>query len=414
MKPKGGVFETPVSLKACDISTFWVYARDGQGRLLDTDPSEFKVRHGLVPSAPPLPHTLSVEILNPGGNSVLDPVFSKGTPLPAEKTIKYRATRSLIPDDSGSDLAIKLWEGEFLDDPDANEWVGHVLLSHNDVRRSVPAGTEIEVTIQVNASRLITVDAFVPYLNQPFTDKLYMPQREEQDFSELSNSIASETQKYRQRLEEIDRTCSNGDHDSMQSEVEDLRRDLDELDARAPSHNSTAGKVDPDDARRIVEEFKSVRGRLVRLERQAVGRSSPRHTEFEELVDKVAEVVGQFGTSLEKQQLAMLRQELERVAAKGNDKAIQRVCGEIDGLRLRVLFKHDWFWRDIFDSLQEPNTPFVDLAAARGHMAIGQVAVSSGDGEGLRKVVRALWKLQPKGNAEATRESAVCSGLRKF
>ena len=42
MRPKGGFFETPVALKEGDISTFWVYARDGQGRLIDTDPAEFQ------------------------------------------------------------------------------------------------------------------------------------------------------------------------------------------------------------------------------------------------------------------------------------------------------------------------------------------------------------------------------------
>ena len=110
----------------------------------------------------------------------------------------------------------------------------------------------------------------------------------------------------------------------------------------------------------------------------------------------------------------MLRRELERAASKGDDKAIQRVCGEIEGLRWRVLFKHDWFWREIFDSLCQPNTPFVDPTEARRLIAKGQAAVSSGDGEGLREVVRALWKLQPKGDAEATRERAVRSGLRKF
>jgi molecular chaperone DnaK len=415
MKPKGGGFETPVSLKEGDISTFWVYARDGQGLLLDTDPPEFRVRHGLVPSAPPLPHTLSVEILNPGGNPALDPVFSKGTPLPAEKTVKYRATRALVPGYPESYLAIKLWEGEFLDDPDANEWVGHVLLPHDGIRRSVPEGAEIEVTIQVNASRQMTVEAFVPHLNQHFSSRLYVPQREEQDFSKLSHTVASETQAYRQRLEELERTSSDVDDESTQTELEDLRRDLDELDAKAPSPSSAPGKADPDDARRIVEESKTVRGRLGRLERRAAVRRSPLDsTQFAELVEIAAEVVGQFGTSLEKQQLAILRRELDRAASKGDDKAVQRVCGEIDGLRWRVLFKHDWFWKEIFDSLRQPDTPFVDPAEARRLIARGQAAVSSGDGEGLREVVRALWKLQPKGNAEATRERAVRSGLRKF
>ena len=413
MKPKEGFFEVSVTLGEGDISAFWVYARDGRGQLLDTDPPEFRVRHGLVPSAPPLPHTLSVEILNPGGKPALDPVFSKGAPLPMEKTVKYRATRALVPGDPESDLAIKLWEGEYLDDPDANEWVGHVVLSHGGVRRSVPEGSEIEVTIQVNVSRLITVEALVPHLNQHFSGRLYVPQREEQDFSNLSQTVASQTQTYRQRLEEIER--SSIDDEATRTELEDLHRDLDQLDAKAPPPSGAPGRADPDDARRIVEESKTVRGRLGRLERRAAGRRNPPdNTQFVELVDTVAEVVGQFGTSLEKQQLGMLRRELERATSKGGDKAIQRVCGEIDGLRWRVLFKHDWFWKEIFDSLREPNTPFVDKGAARDLIARGQTAVSSGDGEGLREVVRGLWKLQPKGNAEATRERAVRSGLRKF
>ena len=110
----------------------------------------------------------------------------------------------------------------------------------------------------------------------------------------------------------------------------------------------------------------------------------------------------------------MLRREIERAAAKGDEKSIQRASEEIDALRWRVLFKHDWFWKEIFDSLRQPNTPFVDPVEARRLIAIGQTAISSGDGNGLREVVRALWKLQPKGNAEAMRERAIRSGLRKF
>jgi molecular chaperone DnaK len=415
MKPKDGFFETPVTLKEGDITTFWVYARDGQGRLLETDTPEFKVRHGLVPTAPPLPHTLSVEVLNLGRNLALDPVFSKGTLLPAEKTVKYRATHALVPDNPDSDIAIKLWEGEFLEDPDANEWVGNVLLSHDGVRRSVPEGAEIEVTIQIDASRLITVDAFVPHLNQHFSGRLYVPQRDEQDFSNLSNRVALETQTYRERLEELERSGSDVQDEATQTELEELQRDLDELDAKAPSPSGPAEKTDPDDARRRVELSKTIRGRLGRLERHTARRRSPlNNAQFVESVEIAAEVVEQFGTSLEKQQLAMLRRELERATSKSDEKTIQRVCAEVEGLRWRVLFKHDWFWREIFDSLCQPDTPFVDTTEATRLIAKGQTALSSGDGGGLREVVRALWTLQPKGDAEATRERAVRSGLRKF
>jgi molecular chaperone DnaK len=412
MKPKGGFFEIVVPLKEGDITTFWVYARDERGQLLDTDTPEFKVRHGLVPSAPPLPHTLSIEVVKPGGKPTLDPVFSKGAPLPLEKTIKYRAGHALMPGKPDSDIAIKLWEGEFIGDPDANEWVGNVILGHDGVRRSVPEGAEIEVTIQVDLSRRITVEAFVPHLNQHFSEKLFVPEREEQDFSSLSKSVASETQSYRERLETLDRTSTD---DATQSELEEIRRDLSELESKIPAPGGSQENQDPDDARRVVETSKSLRGRLGRLERRAATDQGPvEQTQFIELVELSEEVVGQFGTSLEKQQLSMLKRELDRAASKGDSKSIKRTTDEIQALRLRVLFKHDWFWREIFDSLSEPNAPYINQAEARILITKGQAAISSGNGEGLRDVVRGLWKLQPKGVSEEAQERAVRSGLRKF
>jgi molecular chaperone DnaK len=415
IKPDEGFFEIPVSLKEGSITTFWVYARDGLGRLLDTDTTEFRVRHGFVPSAPPLPHTLSVEVLNPGGNSVLDPVFAKGTPLPAEKKVKFRAAHPLVPDNPESDLAIKLWEGEFRDDPEANEWVGNVVLSNTVVRRSVPEGSDIDVTIKVDVSRLITVEAFVPHLNQHFSDRLYVPQREEQDFAKLSQSAASETNNYRRRLEVLEKSPAAVDDESTQSELEELRSNIDELETKAPLRGQSPERNDPDESRRIVEQSKAVRGKLSRLESRSADRGGFfKNTLFVAQVELAAEVVGKYGTTLEKQQLAMLRRELERAAAKGDDKAVQRACSEIEGLRWRVLGKQDWFWREIFDSLRQADTPFIDMAEAQKLFAKGQSAVSSGDGDILREVVRELWKIQPKDQVEMMRERALRSGLRKF
>ena len=412
MKPKGEFFEIAVPLKEGDITTFWVYARDERGQLLDTDTPEFKVRHGLVPSAPPLPHTLSIRGCESRGaagtrSCVLERCSS--APRKDSQVPRWTCPYTGKPD---SDLAIKLWEGEFIGDPDANEWVGNVILAHDGVRRSVPEGAEIEVTIQVNLSRLITVEAFVPHLNQHFSGKLYVPQREEQDFSNLSKSVASETESYRERLEALDRTSTD---EATQTELDEIRRDLTELDSTTPVPGGTQEKQDPDDARRVVETSKSLRGRLGRLERRtATDRGPVEQTQFIELVEHAEEVVGQFGTSLEKQQLAMLKRELERAASKGDSKSIQRATEEIQALRWRVLFKHDWFWREIFDSLSEPNTPYINQAEARLLITKGQAAISSGNGEGLRDVVRGLWKLQPKGVSEEARERAVRSGLRKF
>ena len=209
--------------------------------------------------------------------------------------------------------------------------------------------------------------------------------------------------------EELERTTED---EAVQTELRQIRQQLDEIDTTAAESGE---RVDPDNARRIVETSKTVRGKLSRLEaRSGSDSDSVTHLRFVEMVEKTEEVVSQFGSSLQKQQLAMLKRELERAGSREDSKAVKRAADEIDALRWRTLFKHDWFWREIFDSLCEPNTPFVDQTQAQSLIAKGKVAVLSGDGQTLRDVVRSLWKLEPQSAANEARERAVRSGLRKY
>jgi molecular chaperone DnaK len=413
VKPIDTGFEIPLTIKEGDLTTFWVYARNDKGDLLETDRPEFAIRHGLVTSAPPLPHTLSVEVVNGSSDPTLDPIFAKGTLLPAARTVKYRATAALIPNNPNSDLAIKLWEGEFLENADVNEWVGSVLLSHDSVKRTLPEGSEIEVRIEIDASRKMTVSAFAPLLNQHFSGELYAPQRDEQDFADLADAIVREGDMYRDRLRELEERITQQPGASAEGEIEDLRKDIDELERSTKFRDGNS--ADPDSSRRIVEDSKTVRGRLGRLERKFPGGSDAAHTaQLMGNVEGAREVVNKFGSALEKQQFALLQREMERAGAAANDVQFKRAAEEINALRWRVLTNQDWFWKEMLDSLRQPNVPFVSHEESRRLIAQGLAAASTGDGKTLREVVRKLWDLQPKDAAELGRDRAMRSGLRKY
>ena len=127
------------------------------------------------------------------------------------------------------------------------------------------------------------------------------------------------------------------------------------------------------------------------------------------------QVVTQFGTPLDKQQFAMLRREFERTGSKGDEKAFQRVCEEIDGLRWRVLYRHDWFWREIFDSFRQPGVPFIDACGSTApHSPRAKPRSLRETATDCERWSAPFGNFNPKGDAEATRERAVRSGLRKF
>ena len=409
IRPKSALFEVEAPLHPGEVTTFWVYARDARGQMLETDVPEFKVRQGLVPSAPPLPHTLSIEIVGPDGKPMLDPIFSKGAPLPLEKTVKYRAKHALVPSDPKTDIAIKLWEGEYFSEPDANTWVGRAIIRHDEVKRTIPEGAEIELTIKVDLSRITTMAAFVPHLNLNVpSGKMFVSQQEEQDFASLSAGVADDAKSYRDRLDQLERAATDED---TRVELRKLRGEINEIDRAT---GSSDGRLDPDSAKRAVETSKSIRGKLSRLELQTGAGESPSESLYVEEVENTEEVVSQFGSTLEKQQLALLKRELERAMSRGDNKGAKRAADELNSLRWRTLFKHDWFWREIFESLCEPGMPYVDQQEASSLFAKGKEAIANGNGQALRDVVRALWKLQPQTVADETREKALRSGLRRY
>lgn len=406
-----GYFDIPVTLKEGKQSRFWLYARTKTGEMVDVEPEEFSIRHGLVVSSPPLPHSISVEVVGNNNKPELEVIFPKGTPLPAEKTCRYRAQRTLRPSEAGSALPIKLWEGEIVEDPEANEWVGNLTISSEAIRRPIPEGSEIEITIAIDASRRMTVDAFVPHLNQNFSDNVYVPQREEKDFADLLQNIPQEIESHLNRLDDLELSVEDA---KAQDEIEKLREEIENLDIEA----SKTGKEvnDPDQAKRLVETSREIRGKLSKIERNFGTENSKtlKTEEAEELILSLQRIIEDLGSPLEKKEFEMLQRQAERSIDKGDERSLQKTVESLEGLKWKILFKQDWFWKDIFESMKGPWREFTNQQEAQKWIAQGDASIRRGDGEGLREAVRKLWELQPVSAAEADKERVLLAGLKRY
>lgn len=411
-----GFFEIDVRLQENQVNRFLLTARDRSGRLLEVEPATFTIRHGLVVAAPPLPKSLGVEILRPDGRAELDVVFPKGTPLPVSRTMTYQASRTLRPSERGTSLAIKLWEGEELSDPQANTWVGNMHIRADNLRRPIPEGSDIELTIHIDASRLITVEAFVPHLNQHFSDKVYIPEEEEQSYVDLARTkLQEEIESHLDRLESLEsQLVALGDEEAYQ-EAERIRQDIEELDIEASQLIRHSGAQDPDQAKRLVESSREIRGRLSGLERSlGVDRRQIEQEEGAELlVARLDELIVNHGTTLEQKEYGLLCRQLERSQAKQDDRGVRKTLEQLEALEWRILYRQPWFWQQIFHSFQQPGRRFVNAAEAQRWFLRGEEAIHCGDLEGLREAVDHLWALQPTNDAEADRERARRSGLRR-
>lgn len=440
-----GFFETGLVLQEGRLNRFTLSVRDAKGRAHEVSPGEFQIRHGLALDAPPLPHTISVEVAHADGREELSPVFPRRTLLPAERTVTYRAAYTLRPSEPDTSLAVKLWEGEALTDPQANNWVGNFHVRSEAVRRPVPEGTEVQLHIKVDASRLITVDVFIPYLNEHFTDRVFIPKEEEPDYIELLKGAHLEIENCLARLERVEEQlilsgASAEDFDfpevvyddgfaavieeqdardapaadPRRAEVERVRRELEDFDIELGAHQSTGDAEDQDRAARVVERLREARARVAELERRAgVAPAGSGADDANRLADSVAETVSAHGTDAQRERLAALRRELAEASARGDVRGVKKASSALRALRTQVLHAQDWFWEDWFNYLARPGREFVNQDEAARWVAEGQEAVQSGDRKQLERAVSWLWSLLPPDEQAARKERAVKSGLKQ-
>ncbi len=442
------LFEMPLVLQEGKLNTFVLSVRDERGREIEVEPREFHIRHGLAVSAPPLPHTISVEVAGADGVAELSPIFPRKTLLPAEQTVSYHAARALRPSETRTSLAIKLWEGEAMSDPQANNWVGNMHIRSESIRRSVPEGAEIQIHIKIDASRLISVEVFVPHLNEHFTERVYIPKEEEPDYLELLKGVPVEFESYLARLNKIEeRLISsgadgddfNGDEDFPEfiyddsalstderkrllftererprDEIERLRREIEDLDLEIGARATAGEAPDHDYAKGVVERARELRVRIANLERRAgVNLKETRIEDATRVAGEIERDANAYGSTLQQERFQALHAELRRASERGDSRGVQKAIGALKNLRGQILYAQDWFWEDWFRYFQRAGRKFVNDEEAAKWLASGATALEASDRKKLEEAVRQLWPLEPVEDQAAERERSMRPGLRQ-
>lgn len=442
-----GFFETSVVLREGRLNRFILNLRDSKGRAVQVEPSEFQIRHGLSLDAPPLPHTISVEVSHADGRAELSPIFPRRTLLPAERTVTYRAAHTLRPSEPDTSLAIKLWEGEALTDPHANSWVGNMHVRSDAVRRPVPEGSELQLHIKVDASRLITVEVFVPHLNEHFTERIFIPKDEEPDYVELLKGAHLEIENCLARLTrleehlmkvgsqhspdefdfpevvyddgytagiEVSPAHLSPARDPRREEAEALRRELEDFDIELGAYEAAGESEDHDRARGVVERLREMRARVAGLEgRAGLAPSGSLTEDAARLADSVAEDVTAYGNEAQRERLAVLKRELREATEHGDARGVRRASAALRDLRAQVLYAQQWFWEDWFRHMRRPGTRFVNSEEAARRLREGDEALQASDRRKLELAVRWLWSLLPADEQTARDERAAKPGLKQ-
>ena len=208
-------------------------------------------------SAPPATMSIGVQIKDPKtGYDVLYHVIKKNSPLPAQDDRTFKLSRDIAPSNDDC-ITIKIWEGENVQNPEANFPAGAITVQSSAMDRMIPNGTEIELTIIADENRNIRVSGYIPDF----------------DFIIPEETLRSEAKvDLDERMEEIDKKIQQSEVSIQRMknqgyDVSELEEQLSEVKA---GYSDAYGKVDSDEAavNGYIEQFFDVESKIIDEERK--------------------------------------------------------------------------------------------------------------------------------------------------
>ena len=397
-KVKNGKFIETVTLEKNKTNLFWIYLFDKKGNPVPTDPESFTITHGLSVTGAPIPHSVGVGVAArnyTGGKTTslieqFDIYFEKNSILPLKGTKTYRTVRKLAKGDTDNALPIKVREGESTT-PEQNEFICDLKLTGENLPYDLPEGTEVEITIEMNESGEVTVDAFIPSIDLSFNA------RASQHAENLSiETMGAQFKAQSERATKLEKTCSAEEKTKLSNLVNSVNTSLE------------AGKNDQDEKRKADKELRELKNKLDELEQ--VKEFPALKIEFNELTTSMVELMNEYGDQKQRgihsDQLAVLKDEGYKAIENEDKILLSRVVEQLNDLKQKIIFSNPATWLYQFNRLIQEDHQWISEKEAQYYLQKGQRAIEAGDTDELQRCVRSLLLLLP-----VSEQNSVQSGM---
>jgi molecular chaperone DnaK len=398
-----GMFMSDVIVTPNQSNEFQIKVQDSTGSTIEVSPSSFTIIHGGVTPPDSAPLSMSIRLAKADGTT--DVMIEKGTPYPC-KSMRPARVRTAKELQAGTEdcLVIPIVQGE-REKSDRNLWGGQLTIPARDIRRVLPAGSEVEVEISVDENGVVSeMTAFVVDLDEHFTD-FEPPVTAMDPVGVMRDRVTFE----RQRLERLSDQVNELGDQNLQRRIEDLTEQdlLSELDGLVDAQEG--GDVDA-----------SGRARALYLELAVEIDEIEELVEWPKLTERLEvdrewarKMVQQHGTDHEQTLLETLEQEADTAIKEHDVELLKSRSEDLDGLYWQIHFRQPASWISSFEYLTKPENRMKlgDENRASSLFDEGRQAIAREDWDALQSVVRNLWQLLPSDEV-AEMQTAIKSDIK--
>jgi molecular chaperone DnaK len=378
-----GVFTANLHAERRERNVFTIELYDASGRKQKTRPDLLTYTIGAVVDEQPLINSMGIAL----ANNEYAKFFEKGSGLPQRKTwpTAFRTVNMLKQGQSGEVIWIPVVEGEN-ELADRNRLIKRVPIEAKNIRRDLPAGSEVEITLKIDESRLVWLEAYVPMLDEDFKFKIDLGSRTTADAEFLREDFQNEMRRFRQVQSKAAPTESDGLH-KLVKEVEDspLIQEINEALAVASTDPDAAAKCE-----KLLLQFK------LKLDKATDALEWPSlKSEAHDWLGWLQKVADDYGTDKQRQKVGEFAKEVDEIVLQRKPDRLRKRLEQIIRLHFEIVSTQAGWWVYQFQQAEKQQQKMADQDRASRLLGQGRECVIKNNLIGLQNVVRQLWDLLP-------------------
>ena len=366
------------------------------GSLVACEPSSISIIHGMKIGNATLPYGICLDMYNTErekrGVWQLDGLERNKT-LPAKGKGTFKTSRDIRPHQATDRIDIQFYEVE-----DSNEGSRHILnnplggmtLTGAHVSEFLPEGSEVELTLSIDASRRAKLSVYIPLLDETIEATWESSSQSGEGSETLQQAIKEAV--------ELAETLSA----QRPAEVFPLSQELDRLQGLLESRGS-----DFDARMEVHEGLKKVLISLDKLEDAL--RWPTLEAELDEELERLVTLQQEYGDDISDQKVTAFQHQVISVRLSQNEKATKQLIDEMQTLKFKLLQQDIGFWIYL---LNEIETDFHQIAwtsrlEAKQVLTDAKVMLANRPSKAQTEgAVRALWSLMPDDQQEKSKQNA--------
>ncbi|MFM6990138.1 MAG: Hsp70 family protein [Rhodoferax sp.] len=367
------------------------------GSIIPCEPSSITIIHGLKIANPTLPLSIGIEIYSTSEGKQGVYAFKgleKNKSLPAKGKGTYKTAKDIRPGNSSDRFTVQFYDFEYEADGSRaifNNPIGGTTVTGEQLPALLPAQSEIELTLSIDASRRPSLSIYIPTLDETIEVAFESSNQKGEDALVLLGDIEDA----RNLAEKLEASESSPD-------VARLRSDLDEVERLL----NNRGK-DFDVKIQARDKLKRVFIALDKIE------STNKWPELEAELDSAMEYLlvndQRYGNEKSQQLVSDYQKRVRHAKSEKNYNAGKQLLDEIHAFSFALIGQDIGLWMSWIKDYDQDfeTTEWTDKREARRVLNDAKTMIATNPSKSkVEEAVRTLWSLMPKEKREAAQRAS--------